>query len=219
MMADAVENSHAAAMDRMYRYQRHIYDLTRKYYLLGRDKALKEMEARPGDRVLELGCGTGRNLRLAARTFPEAKLYGLDISNEMLNSTRRGFQRDGIAPPVLVAGDASEFKADDFQVEGFERILISYALSMIPEWEKTIDCAIDALAPGGSLHIVDFGQQEALPGWFAAVLKSWLAKFHVTPRSNLQDVVQQLAERHGAHWQFHSLYRGYAWQAVISAEY
>ena len=44
-----------------------------------------------------------------------------------------------------------------------------------------------ALAPNGSLHIVDFGQQERLPGWFGRLLKAWLTRFHVTPRANLHD--------------------------------
>ena len=52
----------AALMDRMYRRQRHIYDLSRKFYLLGRDEAIARLRPAPGDKVLEIGCGTGRNL-------------------------------------------------------------------------------------------------------------------------------------------------------------
>jgi S-adenosylmethionine-diacylgycerolhomoserine-N-methlytransferase len=46
-MSDAFEN-----MDRMYRMQRYFYDLTRKYYLLGRDRLLTELDVQPGERVL-----------------------------------------------------------------------------------------------------------------------------------------------------------------------
>ena len=60
----------AALMDRMYRRQRHIYDLSRKFYLLGRDEAIAGLSAGPGDRVLEIGCGTGRNLVKLARPIP-----------------------------------------------------------------------------------------------------------------------------------------------------
>ena len=59
-------------MDRMYRHQRHIYDLSRKFYLLGRDEALSRLRPAPSDGVLEIACGTGRNLvRLVPRIFSE----------------------------------------------------------------------------------------------------------------------------------------------------
>ena len=63
----------AQHMDGIYKYQRYIYDLTRKYYLLGRDRMLDDLEPAPGATVLEVGCGTGRNLILAARRYPEAR--------------------------------------------------------------------------------------------------------------------------------------------------
>ncbi|TGV77115.1 SAM-dependent methyltransferase, partial [Mesorhizobium sp. M2D.F.Ca.ET.145.01.1.1] len=69
--------------------------------------------------------------------------------------------------------------------------------------------------PTGSLHIVDFGHQEGLPGWFRALLRGWLKKFHVTPRESLRDVLESQAERTGATFRFRTLYRGYAWLAVI----
>ena len=53
---------HAALMDKVYRRQRHIYNLTRKYYLLGRDRLVRQLRARPPERVVEIGCGTARNL-------------------------------------------------------------------------------------------------------------------------------------------------------------
>ena len=49
-------------MNRMYRWQRHIYDGTRRYYLLGRDRLIANLRPDAGTTVLEIGCGTGRNL-------------------------------------------------------------------------------------------------------------------------------------------------------------
>jgi S-adenosylmethionine-diacylgycerolhomoserine-N-methlytransferase len=210
--ADAAEISHAARMDRMYRYQRHIYDLTRKFYLLGRDRTIRQLAASPGQSILELGCGTGRNLALAAALYPGCRLYGLDISEEMLISARAKLPSDA----VLQTGDATNFAAADFGRPGFDRIMISYALSMIPGWEATIERAISALYPGGSLHIVDFGQQERLPVWFRSLLQAWLHQFHVEPRAGLESAVLSAAEHCGAQAVFTPLYRGYAWSATVS---
>jgi S-adenosylmethionine-diacylgycerolhomoserine-N-methlytransferase len=207
-----LEATHAARMDAMYRTQRHIYDLTRKYYLLGRDRTIRELHAAPGQSILELGCGTGRNLALAGTLYPGCRLYGLDISNEMLTSARAKLPAD----TVLVAGDASNFSAQELGRPGFDRIMISYALSMIPAWEATISAAVSALNPGGQLHIVDFGQQEQLPAWFRTMLRNWLARFHVEPRGGLADIVADVAAWHGCSHRFTPLYRGYAWSAVIT---
>ena len=76
----------------MYRYQRHIYDLTRKYYLLGRDRLIAGLDVPPGGTVLEVGCGTGRNLVLAARRYPAARLFGLDISAAMLDTAQAAWR-------------------------------------------------------------------------------------------------------------------------------
>jgi len=67
----------AAQMDRMYRRQRYIYDLSRKFYLLGRDAAIAEIRARPADAILEIACGTARNLVKLARAYPQSPCCGL----------------------------------------------------------------------------------------------------------------------------------------------
>ncbi|RWM78884.1 MAG: class I SAM-dependent methyltransferase [Mesorhizobium sp.] len=208
---------HAELMDGVYRWQRHIYDLTRKYYLLGRDRLIAGLDVPAGGTVLELGCGTGRNIVLAARRYPDARFFGLDISAEMLETATAAIAREGLSGRVnLARGDATDFDAKAlFAIENFDRIFVSYSLSMIPGWEKTVSAALAALSPGGSLHVVDFGQQEALPRWFRTLLRGWLKKFHVEPREALRDVLQSESARVGATLRFRTLYRGYAWLAVI----
>ncbi|MER9130294.1 class I SAM-dependent methyltransferase [Mesorhizobium sp. M0768] len=209
--------SHAELMDGVYRWQRHIYDLTRKYYLLGRDRLIAGLDVPAGGTVLELGCGTGRNIILAARRYPGARLFGLDISAEMLETATAALAREGLSGRVTLArGDATNFDAKAlFGVESFDRVFVSYSLSMIPGWEKTVSAALAALSPGGSLHVVDFGQQEALPSWFRKLLRGWLKKFHVEPREVLRDVLESESARVGASLRFRTLYRGYSWLAVI----
>lgn len=210
-------NNHARLMDGMYRYQRHIYDLTRKYYLFGRDRTIAHLNVPAGGSLLEVGCGTGRNMLLAYRRFPSARLYGLDISQEMLISARSNFRGLKQMPDFRVA-DATAFSPADFDVDGFDRVMISYALSMIPDWKNAIDASLDAVAPGGELHIVDFGQQEGLPGWFQTLLKGWLRKFHVTPRADLLTVLEEKTRARGMSLKTERIGRGYAWRAVVTRQ-
>ena len=63
---------HKSSMERMYRLQRHIYDVTRAYYLLGRDQLIARLSPPEGGSVLEIGCGTGRNLVQASIAIPPA---------------------------------------------------------------------------------------------------------------------------------------------------
>jgi S-adenosylmethionine-diacylgycerolhomoserine-N-methlytransferase len=185
---------HDALMDRVYRRQKHIYDLTRKYYLFGRDRLIAQMAVKPGARVLEPGCGTGRNLARIGAVWPAARLYGLDISRQML-----GMAGDKLgARAVLAAGDATCFDAAVlFGTDRFDHVVLSYALSMIPDWQGAIAHAAGLLAPGGRLHIVDFGDFAGLPGPLAALLRGWLRLFHVTPRDGIGPVAARIALAQG----------------------
>lgn len=208
---------HAAHMDGIYRYQRYIYDLTRKYYLLGRDRMIADLKPPLGGTVLEIGCGTGRNLILAAKRYPDARFYGFDISEMMLATARANIAKAGLSERITVAqGDASAFDTTAmFQLPTFDRVFISYALSMIPPWKAALPLAIRATRPGGRLHIVDFGQQEGMPGWFKRALFAWLAKFTVSPRAELEPELRAAAAGLGT-VTFERLYRGYADLASVT---
>jgi S-adenosylmethionine-diacylgycerolhomoserine-N-methlytransferase len=195
----ATGGSHAALMDRVYHGQRHIYDLTRKYYLFGRDTLIEGLEARPGVRVLEIACGTGRNLGKINKAWPGTQIYGLDISAEMLKSARKALGADA----KLGKGDACSFDPrevfdeDALGHDGFDRIVLSYSLSMIPDWEGALGHAATLLAPGGELHVVDFGDLAGLPGPLKGMLHRWLARFHVETRSALPEMAQRIARERG----------------------
>jgi len=204
-------------MNRTYRHQRYIYDFTRKYYLLGRDRLIAEIEARDGARVLEIGCGTGRNLIVAARKYPGAQCFGIDVSTEMLNSAIGAISRAGLTARIRIAhGDATRFDPDSlFGIARFDRIFISYSLSMIPQWRGVLDTAVSLLAPDGELRIVDFGGQERLPGAIRWLLRRWLAMFHVTPCDDLEAILTARAAATGASLVFERPYRGYAQYATL----
>lgn len=204
--------SHAELMDSTYRYQRLIYDVTRRYYLLGRDRLVRDLAPPPGARVLEIGCGTGRNLARIGAQYPECSLFGLDISQEMLRSATAKLD----ARAMLVQADACDFNGTAlFGAGGFDRVVLSYSLSMIPDWHRALRMAAAQLAPGGELHVLDFGDQSRLPRGFRHVLQAWLARFHVTPRIDLQTQMQTVAAVQGLELRFQSLFRDYARYGVL----
>lgn len=207
----------AQAMDGIYRRQRYVYDATRKYYLLGRDRLLAELDPPDGGSVLEIGCGTGRNLIQAAKRYPSARFYGFDISEEMLKTARQSIAHAGLAEMIQVEqGNAVTFSgAEVFGKESFERVFVSYAVSMIPPWREALQQAWAAVTPGGSLHVVDFGGQTGWPGWFKGALQTWLAKFSVTPRDGLESELRALATKSGAEIMFSRPVRDYAQYAVL----
>lgn len=85
----AREDEHRRFLDRYYGWSRHVYDATRRYYLLGRDRALELLRSEPWDRLVEVGPGTGRNLRHLHRARPTARLGGVEASEQMLLHARQ----------------------------------------------------------------------------------------------------------------------------------
>lgn len=220
MIAARTRSADAAdLMDLMYRRQRHVYDATRKFYLLGRDRLIDQLAPPPGATVLEIGCGTGRNLIRAARRYPSIRAFGVDISNEMLTTARGQIARAGLEGRIMVAqADAANFDAKTcLGVGAFDRIFISYALSMIPPWRETLEHAGALLAPEGSLHIVDFGDQKALPRSFRRALRIWLGLFSVQPREELEAELNGFARARTWKLTFTPLYRRYAFLAALAA--
>lgn len=213
---------HAVAMDRMYRFTRHVYDVTRAYYLLGRDRLLDKVTTSPATATLEVGCGTARNLiRLARRPDPGA-LFGLDASHEMLETAatsiaRSGVERPGRQPIVLRQGLAEQLDARRMfgREQPFDTIYFSYCLSMVPTWPGAIEAALANLKPGGEMLIVDFWDQQDLPHWFAAALKKWLAMFHVHYRPEVHEALVDLGRSGRAEVTFESVARRYAYIATV----
>lgn len=207
--------AHAAAMDRMYRLTRHVYDLTRKPYLLGRDRMIAGLAVPKGGTVLEVGCGTARNLVKVGESYPGARLHGVDISEVMLATATGNVRRSGLAIR-LAEGDATTFDAGTaFGVERFDRVYFSYALSMIPDWKQALAHGLDLVAGGGRLAVVDFGFCEGLGTPARLTLHGWLGLFHVAPRAELAGEMERLARKRGLPFRFETPFGGYAVIGVI----
>lgn len=209
-MTDAFEN-----MDRMYRHQRYFYDLTRKYYLLGRDRLLDEINVQAGENVLEVGCGTGRNLIILAKRFPQARFFGLDASAAMLKTAQTKSDAEHLKNVSLetALADTFDYRKTFDLTEPLDTIFFSYSISMIPVWRESIQNALANLKGGRSFYIVDFYDQKDLPRWFQKILKGWLKKFHVQFWGDLMPYLEDLETQGVGKLKITSVARRYAFIA------
>lgn len=203
----------ALQMDAQYRLQRYVYDWSRKYYLLGRDSLLDEIELDTDETLLEMGCGTARNLCKLAYHHPGNELFGIDASLAMLDTAKGNLHRHRLYTPNVKLEQAlaqqvtpATFGRDEL----FDHVMFSYVLSMIPDWRGAVEQAINVLRPGGWLHVVDFSDQAEMPGWFRAMLLTWLKWFHVEPEPALPGFLQNLAAHFGGQLQIRQLPGRYA---------
>jgi S-adenosylmethionine-diacylgycerolhomoserine-N-methlytransferase len=158
-------------IERYYRMHAGIYDLTRWSFLLGREALLRQVAASfTPARILEVGCGTGKNLVQLGRQFPRARLWGLDLSGDMLAVARKKLQ--SMAPRLTLIQAAYDRPAKEEPF--FDLVVFSYALSMFnPGWEQALTAASRDLAHGGAIAAVDF-HDSVFP-----LFKRWMGLNHV----------------------------------------
>ncbi|MEI6233576.1 MAG: class I SAM-dependent methyltransferase [Planctomycetota bacterium] len=212
---------HAEKMDRIYKMQRHFYDVTRKYYLLGRDVLIERMALRPGMKVLEIGCGTARNLIALARKHPQIQFYGLDASREMLATAQAKIDAakltDRITLKFCLAEELDAKRTFDLDAP-FDAMFFSYSLSMIPTWRESLDAAFRNLKPGEFVYSVDFWDQQEYPGIFRWALVKWLDLFHVKHRPELLEYMNDLKNRGVCSLDLSGLYGRYSYIASMRSK-
>lgn len=171
-------------MQRYYVLQSQIYDLTRWSFLFGRKQVVRQLPLNPSQahKILEVGCGTGYNLRLLAKRFPKAQLTGLDVSQHMVNKAARATQ----AYAQRVALEERPYTLGDTRRHNqMDAILFSYSLTMInPQWADLLQQAYADLKPGGYVAVVDF-YDSRFP-WF----KQHMGNNHVRMDGQLSPVLE-----------------------------
>jgi len=192
----------SSSVERYYRLHAGIYDATRWSFLFGRNAIIERaatVQPRP-TKILEIGCGTGRNLVALARRFPEARLTGVDLSDSMLAIARR--KTTGFGPRVTLLqrayGPALNVNG------GHDLVLCSYALTMFnPGYEQAVVAACRDLSADGCLALVDFHATRFR--WFSR----WMGVNHVRMdgqlrpllRENLEPLTDELRSGYGV-WQY-----------------
>jgi S-adenosylmethionine-diacylgycerolhomoserine-N-methlytransferase len=184
--------AHQRRMDAVYGQMKYIYDATRPLFLAGRRQLRDAVRPAPGARILEVGCGTARNLILLAHAWPQTSLVGIDISSQMLSYAQTRVARAKLANQiVLIEAELSDAIANDQCRAPFDYILFSYSLSMIPDWQAVLQQALPLLRPGtGVIVIADFGACNSWPAPLASRLTKNLSYFAVTPRPDLVQFLQ-----------------------------
>jgi S-adenosylmethionine-diacylgycerolhomoserine-N-methlytransferase len=167
----AVPQKKRRAIERYYRVHAGIYDLTRWSFLWGREALVRRVAhyLSPA-RILEVGCGTGKNLQHLGRLFPQAQLWGLDLSADMLAVATKKLQRLVHRLTLIQASYDHPVEAESH----FDLVVFSYALSMFnPGWEQALAAASRDLIPGGAVAVVDFHDSGS------TAFKHWMGLNHV----------------------------------------
>ena len=204
MSAIATNATSQAALQRYYKLHAGIYDSTRWSFLFGRGKVLDLAAAvTTPARILEIGCGTGRNIEALCRRFPEAKITGVDLSSQMLDQAWSKLKSSiGRVRLIQAAYDRPIHEPDN----KFDMVLCSYSLSMFnPGWEQAIQAASDDLATCGHMVLVDF-HDSSVPAF-----RRWMGVNHVRMEGQLQPmlrsqfvpVVDRLRKAYGGLWRYH----------------
>jgi ubiquinone/menaquinone biosynthesis C-methylase UbiE len=139
--------------NRLSRWYDFIAGSTEKKY---RDWGLQKLSARPGEKILEIGFGTGHCLvTLANAVGPSGRVFGLDISDGMLAIAHERLQQKGLSDRVdLQLGDAA--RLDFLESGSLDGVFMSFTLELFdnPEIPHVLQECYRVLRPGGRLAVV-----------------------------------------------------------------
>ncbi len=161
---------------RWYDFSTKLAELTRGFSdIAERRKAVGRLDLKPGQRVLEVGVGTGENLPLLAGSVgATGRLVGLDISTAMLGRCRQKLDRDGVRAD-LIEGEATNLPFPD---NALEAVLSFGSFNGLDDRIRALQEMMRVANPGAKIVIADEGMAEdrrrSLPGRFWARSDPWL---------------------------------------------
>lgn len=170
------------------------YDGPRRDARPGRDRLLDQIAARPAGTVLEVGCGSARNLQVLHEKAPQHTLFGLDPSLAMLATARDQLERTGCHDRITLApgrppelNPTKQLRTD----RSFDVIFFSYVASRCPSWAEALEIASSHLSPDGCLYVLDTWGQSRLPPVLATLL-DWTGLVHTDPHPTFLDRLRRL---------------------------
>ena len=121
----------------------------------GRNRAVEHLHCRPGERILEVGVGTGLSLSLYPDTV---KVVGIDISAEMLNHARRRLTRE----PMPWVEDLLQMDAQymSFPDQSFDKVVAMYVASVVPDLGQLMREIRRVCKPGGTIIFLNHFQNQ-----------------------------------------------------------
>lgn len=169
---------------RLYQKRSKWYDLSANtYYLLGireyayRRMAIGELALQLGDTVVEIGCGTGLNFDLLQREVgPRGQIIGVDMTPAMLAKANRRIRRNKWSNVSLIHTEAAAFEFPG-HVDG---VLSTFALTLVPEYDRVIKNGAQVLAPGKRWVVLDLKMPEKWPLWIVDLFVILTRPFGVT---------------------------------------
>jgi ubiquinone/menaquinone biosynthesis C-methylase UbiE len=148
----------------------HLFDLFRPFGFdlpAWREEAVRALDLKRGDTVVDVGCGTGLNFPLLQeRIGPEGRIVGVDLSAAMLDQARGRVAGSGWQNVELICGDAAQFVFPP----GVDGILSTFALILVPECGQVVRNACQAVGRGRRLAVLDMAWPASWPGWFRHML-------------------------------------------------
>ena len=136
--------------ERLYSRLSSHYDLLfDKVFQAGREDSIRTLDLRPGERVLEVGVGTGLSLPLYPRTVD---ILGIDLSEGMLEEARDRINRLGLRRAAVQRMDASSLQ---FGASSFDAVLAPYVMSVVADPRRVLSEMKRVCRPGGRIVIVN----------------------------------------------------------------
>lgn len=179
-----MENSGKDFIVDTYRKRAGNYDFTANlYYLFGyrewayRRTAVQRLNLHPGEKVLELACGTGINFPLYQKFIgSDGHIIGVDLTDAMLDQASKRVAKAHWKNVTLINQDASVYHPDT----KVDAVISTFALSLIPDVQEVLVNIEKMLVPGGRLALLDLQIPDNWPNWISDLAVKLMKPFAVT---------------------------------------